>query len=92
MGSRMSLNASSADEANDDDDFKDAMFIMDGKPAAATKRKHRESGTFIHSHTHTCTHPGQRDKAVICLSFGQFQNEGLLWFSPSKFDKLVLLN
>ena len=44
MGSRMSLNASSADEGDDDDDFGDAISIMDGKPVGATKRKHRIPG------------------------------------------------
>ena len=48
MGSRMSLNASSADEANDDDDFGDAISIMvHGKPAAPTKRKHHVPGRSV---------------------------------------------
>ncbi len=43
-GSRMSLNASSADEKNDDD-FGDAISLVHGMiPGGATKRKHHQSG------------------------------------------------
>lgn len=42
-GSRMSLNASSADEQNDDD-FGDAISLVHGMiPGGATKRKHHQS-------------------------------------------------
>lgn len=45
VGSRMSLNASSADEGNDDDDFDDAISMVHGiVPQKVSKRKHHAPG------------------------------------------------
>ena len=53
MGSRMSLNASSADEANDDDDFGDAISMVHGLPPSNTsKRKHTVPGRSEYTYTH----------------------------------------
>lgn len=45
----MSVNASSADEGDDDDDFGDAISMVHGlPPGSSTKRRHIVPGMYFH--------------------------------------------